>query len=86
MKETTRSRLRPLFAASAGIGFVMALGWAGTSDTRDALRYEDEETRKKIESTMVSQETENALGAVATTALLAGMIGMMMTEKKQRQR
>lgn len=86
MKKDRRSMIRTLATMSAGIGFFLALGAAGTSDYRETLRYEDEEIRKKAESVIVSKKTEKAIIGTAFVALGLGAIGLALTEKKSNQR
>lgn len=86
MKENTRSLLRTLSGLTAGVGIILALGAAGTSDARDALQYEDDETREKIESTMISEKGERNMTRAAFVTLGLGAIGLILTEKKENQR
>lgn len=86
MKESKRLFIRSLSGWGAGIGALLALGWAGTGDFREELRYQDEETRAKLESRIVSQKGENALGGAAAITLVASAIGLAVTEKNQKSR
>ncbi len=86
MKEDRRSMIRTLATMSAGVGFFLALGAAGTSDYRETLRYEDEETREKAESVIISEKAEKAMMGTAFVALGLGGIGLALTEKKENQR
>ena len=84
MNEDKRKLIRTLAGFSAGIGLIMGLCAAGTSDFRDQLRYADEETRAKAEAEIVRESTEQKMLAVSTLMMLGGAIGLATTEKKQR--
>ena len=86
MKENTRSWLRTLSGITAGAGIILALGAAGTSDYRDALRGEDEETRKKLENNIISVQTEKRMAMAALGTLALGAFGLLLTEKRSNQR
>ncbi len=86
MKESTRSMMRTLSGVSAGVGMILALGVAGTTDYRDALQYDDEEVREMAESTIASEKEVEKLSYAAFVALGAGAIGLALTEKKSNQR
>ena len=86
MKENTRSWLRTLSGITAGAGIILALGAAGTSDYRDALRDEDEETREKLKNNIISVQAEKRLAMVAFGTLALGTFGLLLTEKRSNQR
>ena len=86
MNETNRSLLRTLSMVSAGIGFFFALGAAGTSDFRDELRYADEETRIREESKIISEQGEKRMATAAMALMGFGAIGLLATEKNEKQR
>lgn len=86
MTETQRSWLRGLSITSVGVGMLMAIAAAGTSDYRDELQYADEETRAREEQRVASDKTiYNMLGA-SFIAMAAGAAGINFTEKKNKQR
>ena len=86
MKETTRQTVRALSYVSGAIGFVCALGAAGTSDARDELRFMDEEERTKVEATLASEKAVRNLTKVGLFTLAAGVVGLTITDKTQKQR
>lgn len=86
MNEKNRSMLRTLSMVSAGIGFMLALGAAGTSDFRDELQYVDEETRISKESELISKQGEKRMTLTAMALMGIGAAGLIMTEKNENQR
>ncbi len=86
MNEKNRSMLRTLSMVSAGVGVMLALGAAGTSDFRDELQYADEETRISIESELISEQGEKRMTLAAMALMGIGAAGLIMTEKNEKQR
>lgn len=86
MTEKQRSWLRGLSLTSVGVGMLMAIAAAGTSDYRDELQYADEETRMREEQRIASNESINKLLGASFVVLVAGAAGIHLTEKKNKQR
>lgn len=83
MNEKKRSALRALSKVSAGVGFFMALGAAGTSDFRDELKCQDEETYAYHESNIISEQTERRVLITALAMMGVGVFGLAATGKQR---
>ena len=86
MTEKRRTWLRNLSLTSVGVGMMLALAAAGTSDFRDELQYADEATRIRKEKRLASEESIFKMLGASIVALGAGVAGLHLTEKKNKQR
>lgn len=85
MKENVRELLRTLSMVSAGVGFVLLMGEVGKPEKYDEFRYKSAEKNKKTESAMINKHDEKNKSTFGTVAMFAGLIGLIMTEKKEEQ-
>lgn len=86
MTEKRRTWLRNLSLTSVGVGMMLALAAAGTSDFHDELRYADEATRIREEKRLASEESMFKMLGTSIVVLGAGVVGLHLTEKKNKQR
>ena len=86
MTEKKRVFVRNISKIAAGSSVVLLMLLAGTSDFRAELQEADEKTREYHESRLISEEEENTLLAATLVAMGISAAGLIMTEKKEKQR
>ena len=84
MKENAYALLRTLSELSAGFGLIITMGTIETPEKYDKFQYKSPKKTEKAEADIISRQDEKNKSTIGTAAMVAGMIGLILTEKKER--